>query len=211
MKTRFTLTALALTSALAFSTSAMAASNPATSEFNVTIKLTGVCEVATESGRTAAISDDNHASAGADINFGEYEAQANSAIINGKSTAGSADGLHIKCSKNTPFSIGLLPQNSGATSAGAGVMTGLNLNGGTHSDNIKYQLYQPATSQGAIADNGSHTSKPWGNDKGTNTVDLIGKGMDTVIKVPVYADVLANELNKTPDRYQDRVTVSVSY
>jgi pilus biogenesis protein len=211
MKTRFTLTALALTSTLAFSTSAMAASNPATGEFNVTIKLTGVCEVETNSGLTTAINSDNHASAGADINFGTHEAQANSALITGKSTAGTGEGLNIKCSKNTPFSIGLLPQNSGATTAGAGVMTGVNLNGGSHSDTVKYQLYQPATSAGAIADNGSHTSKPWGNDKGTNTVDLIGKGLNDVIKVPVYADVPAGELDKTPDRYQDRVTVSVSY
>ncbi len=162
---------------IAFTSSA--ATNPATASFNVKLKINAACTVSTTG----------------DVNFGNADANSTTDL----SIPGGANVINVKCSKKTPYTIGLKP--SGGSLVGAGVMAAQNVapvSGNT--DSIAYALYQ---------DSGTTV---WGDTAGTNrktgTVDNVGNVTATY---PVYAKVLGTNLNVTPDSYQDTVTVSVYY
>lgn len=211
MKTRLTLTALTLASALMASTSAMAAPIASGTEghFNVRLKLTGSCEVFTvNSAKAAAISAESDATSGADIDFLTHTAQSNSPELTQGNVGGATTGIQVNCSKNTAFQVAMQPEST--TSAdGLGSMSGLK--GG--SDRIAYQLYKPTVTGAGTEDesvDNTITANKWGN--GNDALSLTGKGLNTAITLPVFAKIAANQLSdKTPDTYQDRVKVTLIY
>lgn len=209
MKTRFTLTALALTSALAFSTSAMAAEK--TDYFHVHIKLTGTCEVLTTSSAlgSSRISTEDPNLAGADIDFGEHTASSSSSEITQTNKGGIANGIQVNCSKNTPFTVALDPQNVVSTN-GQGTMFGLK--SPTNTDTIRYQLQKPVVNGSGVGESIQETNSgnPWGS-AGNNVLSLTGQGLNTPIKLPVFAKISAGELDKYIDTYQDQVKVTLAY
>ncbi|KJJ14965.1 MULTISPECIES: spore coat protein U domain-containing protein [Neisseriaceae] len=211
MKTRFTLTSLALASLMMMGNTAMAAvvSSGTSQFFNVKLTVTGSCEAFTvASGKTDAITAKEDATAGADIDFASHLAETNSAELEKDNVGKAANGIHVTCSKNTVFQVALEPGNG--NSEGLGSMSGLK---NTNRDKIAYQLYKPTvnnkgTETETIGDGIS--SDKWGKD--TNALSLTGKGLSTPIMLPVFAKVPQNELSdKTPDIYQDRVKVTLTY
>lgn len=211
MKTRFTLTSLALASLMMMGNTAMAETKEG--HFNVHLKLTGTCEVLTTNSASngAKITAENPSLAGADIDFDTHVASANAAAITKNNVGGIGTGLNISCSKNTPFTVALEPQNV-PTSNGKGTMKGL-ITG--NSDVIPYELFQPQVTRGTSAIDftvaETITPTPWGT--GTNALSLAGKGLASAetIKLPVFATVPSNELNKFVDTYQDQVKVTLTY
>lgn len=211
MKTRFTLTSLALASLMMMGNTAMAAVVPSNTDayFNVKLKLTGSCEVFTaQSGKSSAISAEGDTTAGADIDFGTHIAKSSSEELSQGNVGQATNNIQVNCSKNTVFQVALEPSNTNAE--GTGSMSGLK---GTNQDKIAYQLYKPTVSnagtENETVDNLSTTEK-WG--KGSNALTLTGKGLSTPIMLPVFAKVPQNELSdKTPDTYQDRVKVTLTY
>ena len=211
MKTRFTLTSLALASLMMMGNTAMAAvvSSGTSQFFNVKLTVTGSCEAFTvASGKTDAITAKEDATAGADIDFASHLAETNSAELEKDNVGKAANGIHVTCSKNTVFQVALEPGNG--NSEGLGSMSGLK---NTNRDKIAYQLYKPTvnnkgTETETIGDGIS--SDKWGKD--TNALSLTGKGLSTPIMLPVFAKVPQNELSdKTPDIYHDRVKVTLTY
>lgn len=211
MKTRFTLTSLALASLMMMGNAAMAAVVPSNTDayFNVKLKLTGSCEVFTvQSGKSSAISAEGDTTAGADIDFGTHIAKSSSEELSQGNVGQATNNIQVNCSKNTVFQVALEPSNTNAE--GTGSMSGLK---GTNQDKIAYQLYKPTVSnagtENETVDNLSTTEK-WG--KGSNALTLTGKGLSTPIMLPVFAKVPQNQLSdKTPDTYQDRVKVTLTY
>ena len=211
MKTRFTLTSLALASLMMMGNAAMAAVVPSNTDayFNVKLKLTGSCEVFTvQSGKSSAISAEGDTTAGADIDFGTHIAKSSSEELSQGNVGQATNNIQVNCSKNTVFQVALEPSNTNAE--GTGSMSGLK---GTNQDKIAYQLYKPTVSnagtENETVDNLSTTEK-WG--KGSNALTLTGKGLSSPIMLPVFAKVPQNELSdKTPDTYQDRVKVTLTY
>ena len=209
MKTRFTLTSLALASLMMMGNTAMAAVVPSNTDayFNVKLKLTGSCEVFTvQSGKSSAISAEGDATAGADIDFGTHIAKSSSEELSQGNVGQATNNIQVNCSKNTVFQVALEPSNTNAE--GTGSMSGLK---GTNQDKIAYQLYKPT-----VSDSGDETisntisANKWG--KGSNALTLTGKGLSTPIMLPVFAKVPQNELSDiTPDTYQDRVKVTLTY
>ena len=211
MKTRFTLTSVALASLMMMGNTAMAAvvSSGTSQFFNVKLTVTGSCEAFTvASGKTDAITAKEDATAGADIDFASHLAETNSAELEKDNVGKAANGIHVTCSKNTVFQVALEPGNG--NSEGLGSMSGLK---NTNRDKIAYQLYKPTvnnkgTETETVGDGIS--SDKWGKD--TNALSLTGKGLSTPIMLPVFAKVPQNELSdKTPDIYQDRVKVTLTY
>ncbi len=211
MKTRFTLTSLALASLIMMGNAAMAAVVPSNTDayFNVKLKLTGSCEVFTvQSGKSSAISAEGDTTAGADIDFGTHIAKSSSEELSQGNVGQATNNIQVNCSKNTVFQVALEPSNTNAE--GTGSMSGLK---GTNQDKIAYQLYKPTVSnagtENETVDNLSTTEK-WG--KGSNALTLTGKGLSSPIMLPVFAKVPQNQLSdKTPDTYQDRVKVTLTY
>lgn len=209
MKTRFTLTSLALASLMMMGNTAMAAVVPSNTDhhFNVKLQLAGSCEVFTvPSDRTSAISAEDDTTAGADINFGNHIAKSSSEELSQGNVGQLTNGIQVNCSRNTSFQVALEPSNSNTD--GTGSMSGLK---STNQDKITYQLYKPT-----VSDSGDETisntisANKWG--KGSNALTLTGKGLSTPIMLPVFAKVPQNELSdKTPDTYQDRVKVTLTY
>ena len=209
MKTRFTLTSLALASLMMMGNAAMAAVVPSNTDayLNVKLKLTGSCEVFTaQSGKSSAISAENDATAGADIDFGPHIAKSSSEELSQGNVGQATSTIQVNCSRNTEFQVALEPSNTNAE--GTGSMSGLKA---TNQDKIAYQLYKPT-----VSDSGDETisntisTNKWG--KGSNALTLTGKGLNTPIMLPVFAKVPQNELSdKTPDTYQDRVKVTLTY
>ena len=211
MKTRFPLTSLALASLMMMGNAAMAAVVPSgTSQFfNVKLTVTGSCETFTvTSGKTGAITAEGDVTDGADIDFASHLAETNSAELEKDNVGKAANGIQVSCSKNTVFQVALEPSNANAN--GTGSMSGLKAN---NQDKIAYQLFKPTinnqgTETEAVSDNISANN--WGKD--TNALSLVGKGTTTPIMLPVFAKVAAGALtNKTPDTYQDRVKVTLTY
>ena len=189
------------------------------SQFNVTIRIMPVCMVSTGSGGqsnwTSSTSTDLKANgisgedaakkatptpAGADIDFGEHLA-SHATNVDAESAAGTADGIQVRCSKGTSYTISLSPK-TGNDNAGGGTMQAVKIGGITNTDTIPYKLYKDSGRLNA-----------WG-DSGTNTLTgQIGAGtaVSNAQKYPVYGRVLGTDLNKTPDRYADTVTVTVTY
>lgn len=211
MKTRFTLTSLALASLMMMGNAAMADTKEG--HFNVHLKLTGTCEVLTTNSASngAKITTENPTLAGADIDFDTHVASANAAAITKTNVGGMGTGLNISCSKNTPFTVALEPQNV-PTDNGKGTMKGITTG---NTDSIPYDLFQPKVARGASAIDftvsDTITQTPWGT--GSNALSLAGKGLASAetIKLPVFATVPSNELNKFVDTYQDQVKVTLTY
>lgn len=211
MKTRFTLTSLALASLMMMGNAAMADVVPSGKDayFNVKLKLTGSCEVFTvPSSKTSAISAEGDATAGADIDFGTHIAQSNSEELSRSNVGQVTNAIQVNCSRNTAFQVALEPSNNNAD--GNGSMSGLK---GTNQDKIAYQLYKPTVSnagtENETVDN-TITANKWGKDN--NALALTGKGLNTAINIPVFAKIEQGVLaDKTPDTYQDRVKVTLTY
>ena len=114
MKTRFTLTSLALASLMMMGNTAMAAVVPSgTSQFfNVKLTVTGSCEAFTvASGKTDAITAEGDVTSGADIDFASHLAETNSAELEKDNVGKAANGIQVSCSKNTVFQVALEPSN----------------------------------------------------------------------------------------------------
>lgn len=211
MKTRFTLTSLALASLMMMGNTAMAdvVTSGTSKSFNVKLTLKGSCEVFTvQSGKTSAIDAAEDEPSGADINFGSQIAATGSAEIEKSNVGQAANGIEVKCSKNTVFHVALQPGNG--NTEGLGSMSGLK---NTHQDTIPYQLYKPVIDNAGTAaeavGNGISPNK-WGTNE--NALSLTSKGLSTPIQLPVYAKIANGALaDKTPDTYQDRVTVTLTY
>ncbi len=182
-----------------------------TGTFNVTVKVTPTCRaVATNTGQAAVISTDSPPLAGADIDFGTQDADDANAAINVGNTGGVSNTITVRCSKKTPYTVGLTPGNSSTT--GSGLMNGGILAAG-NTDKVPYQLYQPTITAGVPG--APATATQWGNvtGAGANVVALQGNGLAvaSAVKIPVYATLPANSLDVTPDRYQDQVTVTLTW
>ncbi|MGD9585486.1 MAG: spore coat protein U domain-containing protein [Brachymonas sp.] len=148
------------------------------------------------------------AAAGADIDFGTYQAQNNAGSITKRNTGGVSGGVQVKCSKSTPFSIGMASGNL-SNNTGAGSMKS---SSSSNLDTIPYQLYQPTL--GSSGGTSPATSLVWGSDttSGTsNVVQSTGQGMGTTLNFPVFATIAAHKFDKLPDSYSDQVTVTVNY
>lgn len=213
MKTRFTLTSLALASLMVMGNTAMAETKEG--YFNVHLKLTGTCEVLTTNSalNSTKITTEDPSLAGADIDFSTHVASSNSTAITQKNVGGMATGLNIRCSKNTLFTVGLEPQNV-TSNNGEGTMWGISRTSKQNNDTISYQLQKPVVSGSGINQTVQETNSntPWGNS-GTDLLSLTGQGLSDseAVKLPVYATVKAGELNKFIDTYQDQVKVTLSY
>ena len=213
MKTRFTLTSLALASLMMMGNAAMAETKEG--NFNVHLKLTGTCEVLTTNSalNSTKITTEDPSLAGADIDFSTHVASSNSTAITQKNAGGMATGLNIRCSKNTLFTVGLEPQNV-TSNNGEGTMWGISRTSKQNNDTISYQLQKPVVNGSGINQTVQETNSntPWGNS-GTDLLSLTGQGLSDseAVKLPVYATVKAGELNKFIDTYQDQVKVTLSY
>ena len=211
MKTRFTLTSLALASLMMMGNSAMAAvvSSGTEQYFNVKIKIAGSCEVfTTTSGMPSGpITSESDPTSGTDIDFGEQKAETNSPALERMNKGNAAQGIVVNCSKNTAFKVAMDPESS-HSQEGSGEMTGL-----SSQEKIAYQLYKPTvTGSGLSAQLGTETASTnkWGKDN--NALSLTGKGLGTAINIPVFAKIEQGVLaDKTPDTYQDRVKVTLTY
>lgn len=209
MKTRFTLTSLALASLMMMGNTAMAAVVPSgTSQFfNMKIKIVGSCEVfTTTNGKEGAISTAEDLASGTDIDFGEKKAEKDSPAIVQSNAGGAAQGITVHCSKNTAFKVAMEPDSSHSQD-GSGSMTGL-----TSREKIPYQLYKPTVTGNnldeAFGPNASEDK--WGRE--SDALSLTGKGLNTAINIPVFAKIEQGVLtDKTPDTYQDRVKVTLTY
>lgn len=175
---KFTLRAAA--GGLAFAS--LAAAQPAlaattTDSFDVRLTILETCEIAVDGG--------------SDIELDDWVAGA---------TVDPASGsFSVSCSKDTPYYIGLLPQNTGGTDGGAGRLTGT----GGNTDWVAYQLHKLSASGGA-----------WGNTASLgsvgNGVGGLGSGVSTAIPHEVFATV-ESSTDVLPDEYTDTVLVTVHF
>lgn len=104
----------------------------------------------------------------------------------------ATSAVSVKCTKTTPFNIGL----DAGTGTGATVTTRKMTSG---SNTLNYSLYSD-----------SNHSVVWGNTVGTNTVAGTGQGFSTTITDTVYGQI-ANQPDAVPGTYADTVTVTVSF
>ncbi len=209
MKTRFTLTSLALASLMMMGNAAMAAVVPSgTSQFfNMKIKIVGSCEVfTTTNGKEGAISTAEDLASGTDIDFGEKKAEKDSPAIVQSNAGGAVQGITVHCSKNTGFKIAMEPESSHSKD-GSGSMTGL-----ASQEKISYQLYKPTVTGNKLDEvlGANASENKWGRED--DSLSLTGKGLNTAINIPVFAKIEQGVLtDKTPDTYQDRVKVTLTY
>lgn len=159
-----------LTAVALFAGQAIAAS-PATTTFQVKLNIEAACTVAAS-----------------DVDFGTHDSSDRNIR--------SSSNIKVTCTKNTPYTIGLLPSNSDAT--GAGVMLRSGGASTNPADLVAYKLYSDSARQNA-----------WGNSTGAggNVVPDIGTGAATTHKV--YA--VASSANSAAGTYLDTVTVTVNY
>lgn len=163
---------LALIAATGFAVNAFAVT--ANTTFQVLFKVNKSCSVSA-----------------ADLNLGEVDSTGLNVV------AGTSGTVTVNCSKNTPYTIGLLP--SGGAAVGTGSMAAQNVAPTTgNTDTVAYALFSNV---------GMTTA--WGNTPGGNTVGGTGTG-SAQTAVPVYGKVTGS-VNVTPDSYKDTVTVNVVY
>jgi len=137
---------LLIASAIAALTSAaFAASNPATTQFDVLLKVVSACTV----------------SSGTNVDFGSVDSTAAAALT------ANANAITVTCSKGTKYTIGLTPSNSNTT--GAGVMKSATAPT-TQTDTVAYQLRSAAGTGGAVWGNTNTSGTVVGNGvSGTGT------------------------------------------
>ncbi|RYF34641.1 MAG: SCPU domain-containing protein [Comamonadaceae bacterium] len=117
------------------------------------------------------------------LNFGPVDGAPGSVNIDGQST------ISVTCSRPTPYTVALAPQNGATT--GVGLLRGVT---GGNTDTIPYRLFSNAG-----------RTVPWGSSG--NLVGGTGTGLAQ--SLTVYGRV--PNANVTPDDYLDIVTVNVSY
>lgn len=147
-----------------------ARADTATSTFNVTMTVTNTCNVTT--------------TPPTDLAFGSQLSSATDIAVTSTVT--------LTCTNGANYKVGLLPQNTGGTASGTGVMKGTAVPGNT----VAYSLWQDST----------HTTA-WGNTGGTNTKD--GAGTGNPVALTVYG--LVPSANVPADVYKDVVNVTVTY
>jgi spore coat protein U-like protein len=150
---------------------AIGASAATTATFQVKLTVNKACSISTTG----------------DLNLGTVDANS------GGDVTQNASNINVKCSKTTPYKIGLKPSSN--STDGTGTMAGVTSG---NADTIAYALYQDPSNTTA-----------WGNTAGTNTQDSTGNGNDQ--NYTVYGKVLASSLNVQPDSYADTVSVNVTY
>jgi len=122
----------------------MAATNPATSTFNVLLKINSACTVSTTG----------------DVDFGNADSNTTGDLTK------NATNISVKCSKNTAYTIGLKPSNN--TLLGAGSMAAQNVAPVTgNTDTVPYALYQDSSFATVWGDTASTNRK-------TGTLDTTG-------------------------------------
>lgn len=149
----------AFTFAALASGAAMAAENPATSQFDVKMTVAAACSVA--------------AGTASDIDFGTQDASA--------TNLAAQNTISVTCSKGTAYTIGLTPSNGSTT--GAGVMAAQNVPPVTgNTDTVAYQLRSAAGQAGAVWGNTNTSGSVVGNG-------VAGTGDGTAKTHTVYATV----------------------
>ncbi len=140
-----------------------------TQTFNVKIEITSVCEIATAT----------------DVDFGSVDSNASNVL--------AASSLNVKCTKGTPYDIGL----DAGSSVGATVATRkMKHSNVAITDLVPYSLYSDAG-----------RTLNWGDTVSTDTVH--GTGTGAVVAVPVYGEVL--DANFSAGTYNDVVTATVTW
>lgn len=89
----------------------------------------------------------------------------------------------------------------------SGSMTGL-----ASQEKISYQLYKPTVTGNKLDEvlGANASENKWGRED--DSLSLTGKGLNTAINIPVFAKIEQGVLtDKTPDTYQDRVKVTLTY
>lgn len=160
---------------------AMAATSPATANFQVLMKINKACTVTAGAASNIQIG----AAGGVDANSG-----ANTGTNN----------ISVTCSKTTKYYVGLAPSTTnGGDNNGNGYMISATAPA-TNTDKVPYILYQDAAFGTA-----------WGNTATSTTAGngVAGTGTGSAQSIPVYAK--AASANFTPDSYVDTVTVNVNF
>ena len=136
---------LIASSAAVVTAAAFAASNPATTQFDVLLKVVSACTVSSSN----------------NVNFGSVDSTAATGL------AANANAINVTCSKGTKYSIGLTPGNSNTT--GAGVMKSATAPT-TQLDTVAYQLRSTAGPSGTVWGNTNTSGTAVGNGlAGTGT------------------------------------------
>lgn len=182
MNMKHTLLAIAVLASGGFSATSLAAANPATTTFQVSIQIKSACTVTAQ----------NLAFTAVDAN------------VTADQTTSNANGISVICSKGTAYNIGLQPSAAnGGTAVGTGNMAG---GAAGNTDKIAYTLYSNSSYSTVWGNQGVSASAKGNGVAGTPSLD--GK---TATVYPVYAKVLGTNLAVTPDTYTDAVAVSVYY
>ncbi|MCS4532920.1 Csu type fimbrial protein [Neisseria montereyensis] len=170
-----------------------AAEEEKSADFYVTIRIIPICEVVTSTGNKPT-QEATAPSAGADINFGEYESN-HKANVDKESEGNSSGAIQVQCTKGTPYKVALTPETDD-DNAGGGKMNALNT---SNTEKIGYHLFQDAG-----------RAKAWGNQDG-NMLEAEGKGFGEKVNHIVYGRVNSDQFDKPAGRYSDKVTVTVKY
>lgn len=164
----------------------------ATGNFKTTIEIIKACEVNTHSGTLESPT-------GADINFGQYPGSQTGEITASGAQKDTGNALTVKCSKDTSFSIGLMPTST-SNNDGTGTMKRTD-----GDEKIAYSLHKDNTYNNA-----------WGNE-GSSLVRETGTGFGSSVNAnnttfTVYGKIEAGQLLDKPiGRYNDTVQVTVTY
>ncbi|MBS0583177.1 MAG: spore coat protein U domain-containing protein [Proteobacteria bacterium] len=172
MKIQLALAAILATAAASIAAPALAAT--ATGQFNVKLTVTSTCSVVSTT----------------DLDFGSQASTATNVTANNGSVT-------VACSKNTPYTIGLLPSAAnGGTTNGTGFMKSA-----TTSETVAYSLFQDAA------------STVWGNTTGTGgNVKSGNRGSAATANqtYTVYGKIASMDVTPATD-YKDVVAVTVTY
>lgn len=159
-----TLLASALLALGGFAVSASGANNPASTSFQVKLKINKACSVTTSGA----------------LDLGTVDANSASDVME------NASNIDVKCSKTTAYKIGLTP--SSTNTDGTGLMAGT----GSNADKIAYALYQDNanTVWGNVA--GTNTKNDTGNGT-TQNFTVYGKVLSSSLNVApdTYSDTVS--------------------
>jgi spore coat protein U-like protein len=161
-------TAIALAVFAMSAGSAVAASNPATTTFQVKLTVLKACTV------TAT-----------DLNFGSQD--ANAAAFN-EATAGT---VTVTCSKTTPYKVGLAPlAANGGTANGTGNMVSTTAPA-TNLDKVAYTLYSDAARTSPWGNTvGTNTVNGTGTGAAAAALQVYGKVASANVTPDSYADTV---------------------
>ena len=136
-----------------------------------------------------------HPDAIGDINFGTHSGTA--------SNLSGSTSFKMRCSRRTPYLIGLLPRNANVNGAGVMYLGADKL----APDPVPYQLYRPTIPAGNIK-----STNPWGNT-GTQPISpgngVTKSGTGAYETHTIFATVPT--ANAPVGSYEDTVTINVNY